>query len=265
MAHPTHLSLWWIFIGRFRKQSAIMPFLQKRVQLNGGKSLIHCVTHHYEANDKNDPRYLGHNSSKCDWVEDYDPLKHCKEPIPTATEKRKTKVKGKIANIHVESVMVDGKPMFLCSKKDEKSVFVQDYVVHDGITYVPVQNLQPYDNYSFTAEEIEKLNSEPSSKESLLENIEEQTNRYIVASTISKDLTTIDIFMSYCMEQVDTVHFPFYVGETESGKSSCAHLFKNLAYRCLYSLDMTTPNVYQFLGQDEEGQGVIVEDEAQGI
>lgn len=229
--------------------------------------MIHCITHHYEAKDSSDPRYSEHDSQACKWIDDYDPLKHCREPIttPKKAKKEKIKVKGKIGDTFVESIALDGKPAFLCSKNDGKPTFTLENITHNDVLYIPIQDLQPYENYSFTSEEIEKINFERPTKEKLLESIENQTEHFIVASTVSKDLTIIDIFMSYCMEHVDTVHFPFYVGETESGKSSCAHLFKNLGYRCLYSLDMTTPNVYQFLGQDEEGQGIIVEDEAQEI
>lgn len=228
--------------------------------------LIHCITHHYEASNYEDLRYMQHNKSDCKWTDQYDPLIHCDEPPkPLKKLDRKIKVKGRVGNTFVESIMLNGKPAFLCSKKGSEDTFTQESIEYDGILYNPVQELQPYDDYSFTSTEIENLNAEKPTRENLLESIRKQVQHFIVASEESKDLTTIDVFLSYCMEHVSTIHFPFYVGETESGKSSCAHLFKNLGYRCLYSLDMTTPNVYQFLGQDEEGQGIIVEDEAQGI
>ncbi len=228
---------------------------------------IHCKTHHYEASDKQDSRYIKHTEEfkDCVWTDNYDPQKDCKPAKAPKNKIEQFKTKGRIGDIFVESIYLDGNPHFLCSRKNENKLFVADEIDHDGITYLPQNTMQPYDHYSYTSEQIDHLNKAMPTKEHLLDSISKQVNHFIVATPVAKTLTVVDLLASYCMEHVDTIHFPFYVGETESGKSSCAHMFKNLGYRALYSLDITTANIYQFLGQDEEGQGIIVEDEAQEI
>ena len=229
--------------------------------------MIHCTIHHYEAENEQDPRYIQHveKFKNCNWTSDFNPLKDCMPPKKQEKVIEKIKVKGKIGDVFVESIFLDDIPYFLCSKQNDNTLFTMDKIKDGNITYLPLSTLQPYDHYSYTSEEINQFNITKPTKEQLLDSVSKQIDHFIVATPIAKTLTTVDLFLSYCMEHIDTVHFPFYVGENESGKSSCAHAFKNLGYRPLYSLDITTPNIYQFLGQDEEGQGIIVEDEAQEI
>lgn len=67
------------------------------------------------------------------------------------------------------------------------------------------------------------------------------------------------------MEWITTLHYPFFVGDNESGKSSVLHLGRWLNYRCLLSEDLPNADIYNFLGTEEEGTGTICEDEAQDI
>lgn len=71
--------------------------------------------------------------------------------------------------------------------------------------------------------------------------------------------------MTYCQEWISTLHFPFFVGETESGKSTALYIAKWLCYRCHLGVDIPSADIYNFLGMDEEGLGTIAEDEAQEL
>jgi hypothetical protein len=60
-------------------------------------------------------------------------------------------------------------------------------------------------------------------------------------------------------------HYLFFIGGNNCGKSNNLLVLKYLAYRNFTSTDMTAPNIYQFLGSGEEGQGTLCEDEADRI
>jgi len=99
----------------------------------------------------------------------------------------------------------------------------------------------------------------------ILDEIKAQIDDFIDISERDKHLIMGDLLLSYCQEWIDTLHFPFFVGETESGKSTALHLFRWLGYRCLYGEDIPNADIYNFLGTDEEATGTICEDEAQEI
>ena len=90
-------------------------------------------------------------------------------------------------------------------------------------------------------------------------------DKFIVANEISKHLIQIDILLSYCQEWITTLHFPYSVGDTESGKSTILHIASWLCYRCHLGEDIPMADIYNFLGKDEEACGTIAEDESQGL
>jgi len=178
-----------------------------------------------------------------------------------------TKVKGSVGNdLYVESVLVDSKPQFLAKRLDSGDITVKEIIEIDGIKFKPLEaNECGYAPYAFTSAEVNELTNIVLSKEKILDEVKEQIDRFIVAKDLDKHLILGDILLTYCQEWISTLHFPFFVGETESGKSTVLHLGKYLNYRCLYGEDLPNADIYNFLGSDEEGCGTIAEDEAQDI
>jgi len=174
------------------------------------------------------------------------------------------KVKGIINEYYVESILKDGKPFFICSKGEEISTY--ENVEYEEKIYRPLEpEEQGYFPYSFTTQELDDLINTKQSKNDLLNRIKEQINYFIDLGEIDKTLILVDLLLSYCQEWVNTIHYPYFVGETESGKSTALHLFRWLGYRCLLSEDLPNANIYNFLGLDEEATGTICEDEAQDL
>ena len=60
-------------------------------------------------------------------------------------------------------------------------------------------------------------------------------------------------------------HYLLFVGDNNTGKSNALRVFNQLGYRPLFDTSITTANIYNFLGQFEEGQGIILEDEIDNI
>lgn len=176
------------------------------------------------------------------------------------------KVKGTVDNVFVESIVVDGLPAFITKKRGEDSyeiVYKLENEVRITKPWLPEQCA--YEPYSFTKEEINKLSQKRISIEELLDKIYYIVNRFIFAKQEYKTLIAVDILLSYAQEHLNTIHFPFAVGETESGKSSIMILVKRIGYRPLYVEGINKTNMYNFLGTDEEACGIIVEDEAQEL
>ena len=228
-----------------------------------------CDTCEVSYIDENDESYLHCKELRheiLDMPKDSDT--QAKEAKATKEKKVKQiyKIKGLIGNGFVESVLVDGNPMFLAKDMNTKKIFVMDKIKLKNEIFKPLEKGQyGYLPYSFTSAEITKLSNIIISKEEVLDEIKGQIDRFIEAKELDKHLILGDIFLTYCQEWISTIHFPFFVGETESGKSSVLHLGKWLNYRCMYGEDIPNADIYHFLGSDEEGCGTIVEDEAQEI
>lgn len=181
-------------------------------------------------------------------------------------EKKKTikTVKGRIGDNFVESILLDDVPMFLCNVGGR--ITTVEKIEYLGDTYVPLNaNECGYYPYKFTSSYLKLLIDNPPTKDNLLERCKKYIDKFIDVDERDKHLILGDLFLSYCQEHVSTIHFPFFVGETESGKSSALHLFRFLGYRCLYGEDIPNADIYNFLGTDEEATGTICEDEAQEI
>jgi len=178
-----------------------------------------------------------------------------------------SKVKGFVDNeFYVESVVIDGKPKFLAKRLGSNDITIKEKIETEDSIVIPLKVIEcGYFPYSFSSSEILELTNSEISKQEVLDGIKQQIDRYIVARDLDKHLILGNVLITYAQEWISTLHFPFFVGETESGKSSVLHLGKWLNYRCLYGEDLPNADIYNFLGSDEEGTGTIAEDEAQDL
>jgi len=173
-------------------------------------------------------------------------------------------IKGRIGECYVESIYVDGHPYLLCNNSDE--ITIHERIKHDGVIYVPVTKEDtPYPPYDFSTSYLEYQKNNPYSKEDLLKQIDAQVRKFIDTNDANRLLLVIDVFLTYCQDFIDTVHYLFVVGDTESGKSTIGHLFKNIGFRTQYQTDLNYAGIYNFYGTKEEACGTIVEDEAQDL
>jgi hypothetical protein len=180
------------------------------------------------------------------------------------SKKTVSKTKGWIDNMFVESVFVDGEPAFLVKHKESNEILVQKEIKYQDKIFRPLQGHEyGYRPYKLTSGEIDQLNSEIISTDRIINSLMKMVKWYVAAPLRDHVLITGEVLLTYCQDWISTVHFPYFVGETESGKSTVLHLGKHLAYRCVVSEDWPHADVYNFLGTSEEGTGTICEDEAQ--
>jgi len=176
------------------------------------------------------------------------------------------KAKGMVNRYYVESILVEGKPHFLCNDTMNGKIIIKTHLFYLDKMIKPLEPSQcGYLPYNFTTHEIKQITTKKISKNLLLDKIKEQISKYIVLSHLDLHLILGDVMLTYEQEHINTIHFLFVVGETESGKSTIAHFFRWMGYRCLYGEDIPNADIYNFLGTDEEGAGTIAEDEAQEI
>jgi len=181
-------------------------------------------------------------------------------------EKKKEvkKVKGRINDVFVESIILDGKPAFLCNVKDKIKI-AEKIPFENGVHRPLDENEYGYTPYRFDKFNLDLIINNTPTKQELFEKTKRYIDHYIDIYDRDKHLILGDLALSYQQDKIDTLHFPFFVGETESGKSTVLHLFKWLGYRCMLSEDLPNADIYNFLGTDEEATGTICEDEAQEL
>ena len=182
------------------------------------------------------------------------------------TSRQIAKTKGHTMNYFFESVLIDSKPRLLAYDKTKKQISIYESIENDDNVIIPLKEFQcGYRPYSFSQSEIDNLVNRSITKDELLDAIRSFVDKYIVADELAKYLIQIDIMLSYCQEWITTLHFPYSVGDTESGKSTILHLASWICYRCHLGEDIPMADIYNFLGKDEEACGTIAEDEAQGL
>ena len=78
-------------------------------------------------------------------------------------------------------------------------------------------------------------------------------------------ILSADTVYSYFQDKFPTLHYNIFVGDNGSGKNSALLVYKYLGYRVFYVVSASAPNYFTFLGEVEECQGTIAEDEAEDI
>jgi hypothetical protein len=89
--------------------------------------------------------------------------------------------------------------------------------------------------------------------------------KYVDADNFHISICAADTIFSYLQDKIGLTHYLFFIGNNGSGKSNNLVIFHYLGYRNMMSTDVTAANIYQYLGNLQEGQGTICEDEADNI
>lgn len=122
--------------------------------------------------------------------------------------------------------------------------------------------------YSFESEDEIKKYIELAKNETfdtLFEKILIQIRDYVNTEEHVLVVLAADILYSYFQEKFGTTHYNIFIGDNGSGKNSVLLFFKMLGYRVFYVTAASAANYYTFLGEIQEGQGTIAEDEADDI
>lgn len=70
---------------------------------------------------------------------------------------------------------------------------------------------------------------------------------------------------TYFQDRMGQTHYDEFIGDTDTGKTANLMFLHYTCYRAMLDVAVTPANIYGFLGNFEEGQGVLLEDEADDI
>jgi hypothetical protein len=168
-----------------------------------------------------------------------------------------------------EAVIVGGVPYFAVSRLNFGKITVtleESIPITDRSEYKPFE-ASAYLNepYKFKLKEdfeqcIQKARIE--TLDSLYRKVKGIWTKYIDADDFHISICAADTIFTYYQDKVGLTHYLFFVGGNDSGKSNNLFVLKHLSYRNFTSTGMTVANIYQFLGNGEEGQGTLCYDEA---
>lgn len=167
----------------------------------------------------------------------------------------------------VESVIVGGIPKFLIS--DGNDIKIQTSIEVEKKILKPFEsNMYINKRYSFDSDEqvLEYINrAKIETLDTLYLKVKSIWKKYIDADDFHIVICAADTIFTYFQDRIGLTHYLFFVGSGTSGKSTNLTVFQHLAYRNMTNTGISYANIYQFLGNGEEGIGTICEDEADNL
>lgn len=168
-----------------------------------------------------------------------------------------------------EAVLIAEQPKFLVVKRNSGTISIESSVNMGDKTLKPLRKKSYLSKpYSFSTEkEMHFCRDEAGclTLSDLYAKVKSLYQLFIVADNNHISLLTADTTYTYSQDRLGLTHYLFFIGKPGSGKSNNLALIKLLGYRTFMVTDMTPANVYQFLGNQEEGIGTLCIDEANTI
>lgn len=168
-------------------------------------------------------------------------------------------------NLVYESVIDGIMPKFLCYNPHKEEWRLEAEVNVGTETYLPLaMGMFPYQPYFLHAGTFDALKrfAYRSKIEELYDSIYNEFDTFIDAQIQHKTLGTVFTLETYQQHKFDALSYLFLLGDIESGKSRYLELLHELCYRAMLTADLNEANVYNFIGDREEGNCTILEDEA---
>jgi hypothetical protein len=162
-----------------------------------------------------------------------------------------------------EAVIIGNKPYFAASSPrqignldDCVSIILKESILGDknGGGLIKPPDLKSYINKPYTfksKEEFDRLVeiARKDTLDTLYRKIKSVWKKYVDADDFHISICVADTIFTYFQDKIGLTHYLFFVGGNNSGKSNNLTVFSFLAYRNMTSSDMTSANIYQFLGR----------------
>jgi hypothetical protein len=169
-----------------------------------------------------------------------------------------------------EAVVIKGKAYFAISSingSNETRITLEDSIENENEIFLPFQNPMSR-TFNFKSEEefdqsIEKAKNE--TLDSLYKLVKSIFKKYIDADDFHISFCAADTIFTYFQDKIGLTHYLFFVGGNDTGKSNNLTVIEYVGYRYFKSVGITSANIYTSLGNKEEGQCIICEDEADNI
>lgn len=166
-----------------------------------------------------------------------------------------------------EAILLNGRPQFL--EIVDKQVIIHDDIMLEDMCLKPFDRTM-YLNKEYSYDSVDEINeyvkkASNETLDTLYEKVKGIWKKYIDASDEHITLCAADTIFTYFQDRFGLTHYLLYVGDNDTGKSNNLVVFQYLAYRALLDTSVTAANIYQYFGSIEEGQGILLEDEADNI
>ena len=169
-----------------------------------------------------------------------------------------------------ESIILGLRPKFVSLTNTNHSPLFEDKIQDAGETFIPADTLHTQNPlpYIFDSEEQFRHYLELADKEnldSLFTLVESIWKKYVDVEDDYYTLFTADTIWSYFQDLFGNTRYNILLGDNGSGKNSALLVYKYLGYRVFYINSASAANYYTQLGNREEGQCTIAEDEAEDM
>jgi hypothetical protein len=101
--------------------------------------------------------------------------------------------------------------------------------------------------------------------DTLFSKVKYTAKKYIVGSDTHLTILAADTILTYFQDELGQVHYLYFYGDNDTGKTANLVFMDHVAYRAIFDVDITAPNIFTYLGTIQEGQGIILEDEADNV
>jgi hypothetical protein len=171
--------------------------------------------------------------------------------------------------LHESIVFRDGQIAFLSLDADKKPTYKAN-IDRPGKILIPADNLDSINPLPYIFESPEELErylerARNETYDSLYQRVKSIYRKYVNAEDHYICILSADTVQSYFQDKFSTVHYNILVGDNGSGKNSALLVYKFLGYRVFYVVAASPSNYFTFLGDTEECQGTVAEDEADDI
>lgn len=168
-----------------------------------------------------------------------------------------------------ESVVIGEKSKFVYLDKDKKPEFL-DEIPRVNDILIPDDTIDTTNPIPFVFDSKEDLEQslEDAKKEtfdSLFSKVESINKLYVDIEDHYHVLFTASMIWTWLQDKFGYTHYNIIVGDNGSGKNSQLLVFRYLGYRVFYVVSASAANYYTKMGNVEEGQITIAEDEAEDI
>ena len=168
-----------------------------------------------------------------------------------------------------ESIVINKVSKFVYLDKDKKPCFVNNIERTNDIL-IPGDTFDTQNPVPFVFESEEELRecldkAKKENLDSLFEKVETINRKYVDMEDHYHVLLTADMIWTWSQDRFGYNHEIIITGDNSSGKNSQLLVFKFLGYRVFYTVSASAPNYFTKMGNVEEGQITIAEDEADDI
>jgi hypothetical protein len=266
-----------------------LALLQIRISLNYGENLIKIISDFNPCKWTDTMQFLKrrlkekgvHQDDIMDILDSIDNnhntildrIQSCKSDESCNGTRKEIRIRKYSANNRLplhESIVVGGRPVFLKIDRETKTAVLVPKLETDDAIFLPADTLDSQNPLPYAFESVDELNlyvdkAKKETIDSLHSKIESSLKKYIKVEEHYITILAADILVTHFFDRLPYIHYVIIVGDNGSGKNSALLVFKYLGYRVFYISSASAANYITVLGNREEGQVSIAEDEAEDI